>query len=144
MALKLDDLTAISSAQIDEVNDYIPVFDESANVLKKTPVNSIAATGITSFNTRTGTVNPAEGDYSIGMLSASGTEGQIPALNSQGKLQMTTPAASAVTTSNVNVTHPSGTHIPSEVSTLQQGLNSLFETNFEVSVEGTTLVFTVG
>ena len=49
-----------------------------------------AVAGVSSFNGRSGAVVPADDDYSIGQIAATGSEGQVPMLNSQGKLAMTT------------------------------------------------------
>lgn len=46
---------------------------------------------VTSFKGRTGVVTPADDDYTIVQIKATGSEGQIPALNAQGKLEMVTP-----------------------------------------------------
>ena len=46
---------------------------------------------VTSFKGRTGVVTPADDDYTIAQIKATGSEGQIPALNAQGKLAMVTP-----------------------------------------------------
>ena len=45
---------------------------------------------VNSFNGRQGVVTPESGDYSIGQISATGTLGQVPMLNSDGDLEMGT------------------------------------------------------
>lgn len=48
-----------------------------------------ATSGVTSYNGRSGLVVPADGDYAIGQITpTSGTQGQVPMVNSSGKLEM--------------------------------------------------------
>lgn len=47
--------------------------------------------GVVSFNGRNGIVNPEQDDYTITQIKAAGTEGQVPTLNAQGKLEMQDP-----------------------------------------------------
>lgn len=62
---------------------------------------SAAGGGVTSFNTRTGSVTPASGDYSIEMITpTNGSLGQVPTVNAQGVLEMATPAAGGVSSFN--------------------------------------------
>lgn len=51
-----------------------------------------AVAGVASFNGRSGAVLPAQDDYTIGQIKATGTQGQVPTLNAQGKLEMQTPS----------------------------------------------------
>ena len=143
MAVKVSQLDSISKAQIDVSSDLVPVFDTSADVLKKATVSSLPSSGVLSFKGRTGAVTPADNDYSIGQISASGTQGQVPILNSQGKLQMGTPTITA-DADDIAVDHPSGTHIPSSVTEAQEGLETLFTNRVQVSYSNNKLIFTQG
>lgn len=51
-----------------------------------------AVVGVASFNGRSGAVLPAQDDYTINQIKAIGTQGQVPTLNAQGKLEMQTPS----------------------------------------------------
>lgn len=51
-----------------------------------------AVAGVASFNGRSGAVIPTQDDYTIGQIKATGTQGQVPTLNAQGKLEMQTPS----------------------------------------------------
>jgi hypothetical protein len=74
---------------------------------------SIVGSKVDSFNGRTGVVVPAQDDYTIGQIKATGTQGQVPTLNAQGKLEMATPASSGHT-----IQTPGGTDL-TQRSTLQ-------------------------
>lgn len=62
---------------------------------------------VTSFKGRTGAVVPANDDYTIAQIKATGTAGQVPTLNSQGKLEM-----ADVPKSGHEIVNPSGTSMP--------------------------------
>ena len=62
---------------------------------------------VTSFKGRTGAVTPADNDYTIAQIKATGTAGQVPTLNSQGKLEM-----ADVPESGHEIVNPSGTSMP--------------------------------
>jgi hypothetical protein len=62
---------------------------------------------VTSFKGRTGAVVPANDDYTIAQIKATGTAGQVPTLNSQGKLEM-----ADVPESGHEIVNPSGTSMP--------------------------------
>lgn len=59
---------------------------------------------VSSFNGRSGAVTPADNDYTIAQIKATGTAGQVPTLNSQGKLEM-----ADVPESGHEIVNPSGT-----------------------------------
>ena len=59
---------------------------------------------VTSFKGRTGAVVPADDDYTIAQIKATGTAGQVPTLNSQGKLEM-----ADVPENGHEIVNPSGT-----------------------------------
>ena len=62
------------------------------------------ASKVTSFKGRTGAVVPANDDYTIAQIKATGTAGQVPTLNSQGKLEM-----ADIPESGHEIVNPSGT-----------------------------------
>lgn len=63
-----------------------------------------AVAGVASFNGRTGAVVPADDDYSIDQIAATGTVGQVATLDAQGKLGMANiPVPDIEDLSNVNV-----------------------------------------
>jgi len=59
---------------------------------------------VSSFNGRTGAVVPANDDYTIAQIKATGTAGQVPTLNGQGKLEM-----ADIPQSGHDIVNPSGT-----------------------------------
>lgn len=65
------------------------------------------ANKVSSFNGRTGDVTPQQDDYTIAQIKATGTAGQVPTLNSQGKLEMQDPDAGGH-----EIVNPSGTSMP--------------------------------
>ena len=52
---------------------------------------AIVGSKVDTFNGRSGDVYPADNDYSIDQIEAVGSEGQVPTINSSGKLEMQTP-----------------------------------------------------
>lgn len=52
---------------------------------------AIVGNKVDQFNGRTGDVYPADGDYTIDQIAATGSTGQVPTLGSNGKLAMQTP-----------------------------------------------------
>ena len=143
MAVKVNQLDSITKSQIDTSTDLVPVFDASANVLKKATVEDLPSAGVNSFNGRTGAVSPADNDYSIEQITATGTQGQVPILNPQGKLQMGTPTVTA-DADDVTVTHPTGTSIPVEVTNAQEGLETIFDARLQVMYSNSTLILIEG
>jgi len=63
-------------AQTDSINEAIGKVEKKVD------------SSVASFNTRTGAVTPAQDDYTIGQIKATGSEGQVPTLDSNGKLAM--------------------------------------------------------
>ena len=53
-------------------------------------LQNIPSAGVDSFNSRTGAVVPASGDYSLGQISATGTAGQVPVLDGSGNMSAET------------------------------------------------------
>lgn len=72
-----------------------------------------AVAGVSSFNGRSGAVTPAQDDYTISQIKATGTQGQVPTLNAQGKLEMQTPSASGTLAglSDTDITTPSNNQV---------------------------------
>ena len=81
------------------VTSESPYYHNNAEYFKD-QAQSIVGSKVDSFNGRTGVVVPAQDDYTIGQIKATGTQGQIPTLNAQGKLEMTTPASRGHTIQN--------------------------------------------
>ena len=94
------------------VTSESPYYQNNAEYFKD-QAQSIVGSKVDSFNGRTGVVVPAQDDYTIGQIKATGTQGQVPTLNAQGKLEMATPASSGHT-----IQTPGGTDL-TQRSTLQ-------------------------
>lgn len=79
-------------------NGQVPVYDSTTQKWKNG--NASGSSGVSSFNGRSGAVTPAQDDYTIGQIKATGTQGQVPTLNAQGKLEMATPTPGGVSSFN--------------------------------------------
>jgi hypothetical protein len=78
-------ITALANkASPSGASDLVLIWDAAASAYKNATVGSIGSVGsVSSFNTRTGAVVPATGDYSVGQLAAT-TANRIPFTNGSG------------------------------------------------------------
>jgi hypothetical protein len=100
---------ATTENAIDPIDDFILFFDSSVNALRKTtPTNVVASAvaGVGSFNTRTGSVVPANGDYTAAQITFT-PAGGIAASNVQVAIEELdtekAPKASPVFTGTVTL-----------------------------------------